>query len=61
MAITRGGAEANETAMAPRDSGGGSCTVSFPFTETETLIRAVSLTYGGVQMQTGNFHPDSVF
>jgi putative cell wall-binding protein len=61
VAITRGGAEANETAMAPRDSGGGSCTVSFPFTETETLIRAVSLTYGGVQMQTGNFHPDSVF
>jgi hypothetical protein len=55
IAVTRGGTEVQETAMAPYTFGG--CTTSHPFLGTETLVRAVSLTFNGLQMATGDFQP----
>ena len=55
IAVTRGGTEVEETEMAPYTFGG--CTTSHPFLGTETLVRAVSLTFNGLQMTTGSFKP----
>jgi putative cell wall-binding protein len=55
IAVTRGGTEVQETEMAPYTFGG--CTTSHPFLGTETLVRAVSLTFNGLQMATGSFEP----
>jgi putative cell wall-binding protein len=55
IAVTRGGTEVQETEMAPYTFGG--CTTSHPFLGTETLVRAVSLTFNGLQMTTGSFKP----